>query len=387
MHISLYKRSKKIIEETITSEKELLNVLSIQYKFKKINSTLLEYIESNTETPCLMSYNKFMLFIRAYQKSNSTLSELWWTRRGYTLNEAKENISEKQKLNSSKLDRSNSNCIQVSYWMKRKNLTEIEAKAKVSEIQKSRTNFNVDNWIGRGLSESDAKSKVYKIQKANSDKVDYSRDDRTATQINYWIKKGYSESEAKIKLKEHQSTFSLEICIEKYGEIEGRKRFNKRQEQWLKSLDTPENQEKLKNGRSLGGINACMGEKNFINFSKISQELFWSIYNEIKNKFNKIYFAENGNNHNDEYKIFFKSNQHKKHLALLDFYVKDINKCIEFDGDYWHGEARGNQESDRIREELIKENCDGIQILHIKERDYNKDKEKVVRECLNFINN
>ena len=26
---------------------------------------------------------------------------------------------------------------------------------------------------------------------------------------------------------------------------------------------------------------------------------------------------------------------------FLDFYVKDNNKVIEFDGDYWHGEKRG----------------------------------------------
>lgn len=27
---------------------------------------------------------------------------------------------------------------------------------------------------------------------------------------------------------------------------------------------------------------------------------------------------------------------------FLDFYVEDNNKVIEFDGDYWHGEKRGN---------------------------------------------
>lgn len=27
---------------------------------------------------------------------------------------------------------------------------------------------------------------------------------------------------------------------------------------------------------------------------------------------------------------------------FLDFYVKDNNVAIEFDGDYWHSEKRGN---------------------------------------------
>ena len=43
------------------------------------------------------------------------------------------------------------------------------------------------------------------------------------TQLDYWIeKKGYNEEEAKIKLSERQSTFSLEKCISKYGEEEGK---------------------------------------------------------------------------------------------------------------------------------------------------------------------
>jgi len=56
------------------------------------------------------------------------------------------------------------------------------------------------------------------------------------TQIGYWLKKGYSEKEATQKLKERQTTFSLDICTEKYGEEEGLKRFKERQDKWQNTL-------------------------------------------------------------------------------------------------------------------------------------------------------
>lgn len=45
-----------------------------------------------------------------------------------------------------------------------------------------------------------------------------------------------SLDEAKKALKERQSTFSLEKCIKKYGEEEGLKKFNERQQKWQNSL-------------------------------------------------------------------------------------------------------------------------------------------------------
>lgn len=60
----------------------------------------------------------------------------------------------------------------------------------------------------------------------------------------FWIAKGYTEAEAKILVSKSQSTFSLEKCIEKYGEIEGLERWKKRQEKWIKTLDAKSDEEK-----------------------------------------------------------------------------------------------------------------------------------------------
>lgn len=56
--------------------------------------------------------------------------------------------------------------------------------------------------------------------------------------IDYYTSRGFTEKEAKAKLKERQSTFSLEKCIERYGEEKGRKVFEARQEKWQNTLNS-----------------------------------------------------------------------------------------------------------------------------------------------------
>jgi hypothetical protein len=52
------------------------------------------------------------------------------------------------------------------------------------------------------------------------------------TQAEYWLRKGMTEEEAKLQISKLQVTFSLEICIEKHGEEEGRRIWNERQSKW-----------------------------------------------------------------------------------------------------------------------------------------------------------
>jgi hypothetical protein len=54
--------------------------------------------------------------------------------------------------------------------------------------------------------------------------------------IEYYLSRGYSESEAKLRLSQEQTTFSLEICIKKYGPILGYERWLKRQKDWQSTL-------------------------------------------------------------------------------------------------------------------------------------------------------
>jgi len=58
------------------------------------------------------------------------------------------------------------------------------------------------------------------------------------TSIEYWTTRCYSLEDAKAALSERQSTFSLEKCIEKFGEIEGRLRWQVRQDNWQDTLNS-----------------------------------------------------------------------------------------------------------------------------------------------------
>jgi len=97
-------------------------------------------------------------------------------------------------------------------------------------------------WIDRGYTEQEAieqvslhQSKIAigfaKERKANPDRYK----GITTTQVEYWTKAGYTDEEAIELVRERQKTFSLDKCIEKYGEIEGLRRWEARQAKWLKS--------------------------------------------------------------------------------------------------------------------------------------------------------
>ena len=200
--------------------------------------------------------------------------------------------------------------------------------------------------------------------------------------LEYYIKRGFNLQGAKRELQRSQQTFTLEKCIEKYGEEEGRKRWMERQEKWLNTLNNKSNEEKER--IKLLKLNGLLNQGSY---SKISQELFWELFDIVKNDFNSIYFAslnhqtqsndESGRNN----EFLVRRNNGK--CYLLDFYVKDTNKVIEFDGDYWHGEARGNIQRDKKREDELRQM--GYNIFRVKERDYRKNHDKVIQECLEFL--
>jgi hypothetical protein len=181
----------------------------------------------------------------------------------------------------------------------------------------------------------------------------------------YWIGKGYTQEEAKKIISEKQSTFSLEKCIEKYGEEAGKKRWGDRQEKWAKNYKKS-------------------------NYSKKSQELFTSLYPIVKNKFKNIYFAtlnenkeivDSGKNHEFRLRL-------NNRIILPDFYIEDNNKIIEFDGIYWHDHVRRNKPENKKREdekdrELINS---GYSILRITEKEWEDFPGDTIKKCMDFIN-
>ena len=186
------------------------------------------------------------------------------------------------------------------------------------------------------------------------------KNNNETTRLSYYTSRGFSEDEAKIKLKERQSTFSKVKCIEKHGEEKGLKVWADRQEKWQKNY-------------------------KHSNFSKISQKLFWKIYEETKNDYVEIFFAELDKNKIED--ISGKNHEYRLRLNNLvicaDFFIKDVGKIIEFDGTYWH---RRNPENRRREDRRDKEILDaGYQILHITETEFKENEIETINKCKNFL--
>ena len=204
------------------------------------------------------------------------------------------------------------------------------------------------------------------------------RDDKLPTQLKYWIARGYDEDEAREMLAERQRTFTLEKCIERYGEEEGKRIYEDRQIRWQNTLNSkpPEEIERINRAK----MNFGPQKKGY---SLISQELFWEIHKAIKNDFKNIRFATLDPETNER-----SENNNELHIHcgnycyFLDFYIEDINVDIEFDGDRWHGTTERVEKDLKRDTNLIKE---GISVFHIKEGDYRNDKKNTVRRCLEFI--
>jgi len=224
----------------------------------------------------------------------------------------------------------------------------------------------VEFWIKRGYSQEDADKEVKnsfddihtKTWKKRRENPELYQDVNT-TQIGYWLKKGFTEEESKEKISERQVTFSLQICIEKYGKEVGRKKWMDRQIKWIKNYKKS-------------------------NFSKISQELFWNIYNDTKE--NEIYFATLKNGRKDDSGKNYEFRLELDDCVIIpDFFVKNKSKIIDFDGYYYHRIGSPNQLRKKERDAVILRN--GYKILHIKENDFRYNKEEVIQRCIDFINN
>lgn len=144
----------------------------------------------------------------------------------------------------------------------------------------------------------------------------------------------------------------LEWHKKKYGDVDGISKYKKNVEDKVNNIC------KLKRNR----------------YSKISQELFWSIYDKLQNKEN-VYFYEL----NQEYVLRIPSKYcYNKTVIILDF-IQDKN-IIEYNGNYWH-----SKENDDIKYNILKEM--GYNIMVVTSSDYNRNKkdEKIIENCLNFL--
>lgn len=207
---------------------------------------------------------------------------------------------------------------------------------------------------------------------------------KNPTKIEYYLKRGFSEKDASEKLSERQTTFSKEICIDKYGEENGLKIWQDRQNKWMKTLDEKTDDEKL-----------IIKYKKLFNksgYSKSSQKLFWNIYEYYKDPLDIKFEELNG-----EVVRYDKINKKHYKYDYVDFKRK---KVIEFNGDFWHcNPLKYNEDfTHKILKKTAKEiwNNDRIKntwfenrnykVLVIWESEFTKNPKETIQKCLDFLN-
>ncbi len=180
-------------------------------------------------------------------------------------------------------------------------------------------------------------------------------------------------SGSKEKLSEKmKGVFSLSWFIKKYGETEGKEKYNKRckhisQTTYFKKLNKE--------------------SKN--NYSKISQELFWILYERLSLRvIPDVYFGEL----NHEFSCGTDSN--------FDFVIKHKKRVIEFNGNIWHANPKIFNENDtpnpynnltskeiwsNDESKIKKAKEKGYRVLVIWEDEYKKEREKTINKCIQFL--
>lgn len=109
-------------------------------------------------------------------------------------------------------------------------------------------------------------------------------------------------------------------------------------------------------------------------YSKISQDLFWNIYNRLTNK-NNVYFFEL----NKEFVLRIPEKyNYNKTVMMLDF-IQD-KKIIEYNGNYWHSKV-----IDDVRYKILKDMGYSIMVITSNEYNRNKKSEIIIENCLNFL--
>ena len=84
-----------------------------------------------------------------------------------------------------------------------------------------------------------------------------------------------------------------------------------------------------------------------------------------------------------------KKQEFKAKFFELDIFIPELNKGIEFDGKYWHGEGlRRSWTNDANYYHFIKDSffaSIGIQVIHVKEQDWLNNKQAEINKVFQFI--
>lgn len=189
------------------------------------------------------------------------------------------------------------------------------------------------------------------------------------TSLEFWTSKGYTPEEAMALRKDRQLTFSLAGCVEKYGENMGAEIFLSRQQKWQLALTSKSDDE----------------------IAAINQKKAWS-----KGATSGIEIALVDG-------VSTQIPDIKRNCQIDSRINVDIahgKKVVELFGDYWHMNpnkypptfinassklmASIKWEKDKVRLQKIQDL--GFEVKIVWEHDFKQDPDKIIKECVEFLN-
>lgn len=379
----IFKYNSIVVFKTDSNELPKCKLCGSDLKCKKISENVFNVVNcSNKECDCFNNKSikiKRLSFlgkeyVEKFEKEKRKKSHLcieYWLDKGYSEEEGRKKISEKQKY-FTKLVKNRGNCDKDTLLKKLGNIEDVNL------FFRKKSRYCIEYWTSRGYSEKEAKEEISKIQSKYS-KISNGDIEKVKQRSwrcpEYWMKiSGCTIEEAKQIISEKQCFFSKEKCIEKYGEEKGIEIWENRQKKWQDTLHKSQNLH--------------------VGYSKISQELFDAILK---------YYKEEEKDY-----VFYASKNHEYCLRdgninyIYDFTDLNKRKIIEFQGDIYHANPLLFEENDfpnpfkkdKTSKELWEFDAkkkkvaidNSFSYLSVWENDYRNDKNKVIQKILKFLN-
>jgi len=194
----------------------------------------------------------------------------------------------------------------------------------------------------------------------------------------YWERRGYTPEEATKEISKIQTTFSLDICISKFGVEEGTKRWKERQEKWQANLNSKPFEER------------ALINKKKVRVSGPKSTIEIKLFNELQKHIPAL-----------ESQFSLERRDTPNKMFVYDIQYK--NKIIEFQGIFWHAKhtkflpeqiifkqrgrplrAKDIWEKDSKKASLAAER--GFDLLVVWEDEYLNTPQETITKCLNFLN-
>lgn len=214
-----------------------------------------------------------------------------------------------------------------------------------------------------------------------------------------YIKNTYPDSDYNKIIKKRFGHTSLYSFKKRFGDTEGEIRYKdfiknlsyKSSLEYLYDTMNKDEADRIREERKIkhNTTKFTNGSFSTSNYSMISQDLFWILYDNLSDKSTLKFYTYN--------KEFYLYDKELKNVYIYDFKYK--NKIIEFNGDYYHCNpsiyspeyynkqkeisAKMIWELDNIKINSARK--DGFDVLIVWQKEFIDNPECIIKECLKFL--